>query len=140
MSRKMTRIISPGRQVLPLLPVVSFTQHRDALRRPFKSWHSVHACGHSKCFTHLSWGGARENVSRYMLCTFPRKAKGPLGRTESTELSVWTSTDSVVLTRHLHSPIVSTPHFSTYVILAATVVFFGNGKNKVMDGWIGLFG
>lgn len=76
------------------------------------------------------------NVSRHMLCNFLRKAKGPLGRTESTELSVWTSTDTVVLTQHLHSPTVSTPHFSTYVILAATVIFFGNGKNKIKDEWM----
>lgn len=99
-------------------------------------WHGVHACGHSKWFTHLSCGGARANVSRYMLCPFLRKAKGPLGRTDATELSVWTSTDSVVLTRHLHSPMVSTPHFSMYVILAATVIFFGNGKNKVINEWM----
>lgn len=99
-------------------------------------WHGAHACGHSKWFTHLSCGGPRANVSRYMLCPFLRKAKGPLGRTDSTELSVWTSTDSVVLARHLHSPMVSTPHFSMYVILAATVIFFGNGKNKVINEWM----
>lgn len=109
------------------------SQHQDAVRCPLKSWHSVHACSSSEWFAHLFCGVNRASVSRYMLCTFLRKAKGLLGRTDSTELGMWASTDTVVFTQHLHNPVGSILHFTMYVIWAVTGIFLGNGKNKAMD-------